>query len=29
MLKGAHASAGSAGGDVQFVDLMTYVKDRM
>jgi Fe-S oxidoreductase len=29
MLKGAHASAGSAGGDVRFVDLMTYVKDRM
>ena len=29
MLKGAHASAGEAGGDVQFVDLMTYVKDRM
>lgn len=29
MLKGAHASAGAAGGDVQFVDLLTYVKDRM
>ena len=29
MLKGAHASAGADGGDVQFVDLMTYVKDRM
>jgi Fe-S oxidoreductase len=29
MLKGAHASAGEAGGDVQFVDLMTYVKERM
>jgi Fe-S oxidoreductase len=29
MLKGAHASAGTAGGDVQFVDLMTYVKERM
>jgi Fe-S oxidoreductase len=29
MLKGAHSSAGAAGGDVQFVDLMTYVKDRM
>ena len=29
MLKGAHASAGAAGGDVQFVDLMTYVKERM
>ena len=29
MLKGAHASAGAAGGDVQFVDLMTYVKDRL
>jgi len=29
MLKGAHASAGAAGGDVQFVDLMTFVKDRM
>ncbi len=27
MLKGAHASAGAAGGDVQFVDLMTYVKE--
>ena len=29
MLKGAHASAGAAGGDVQFVDLMTYVKERL
>jgi Fe-S oxidoreductase len=29
MLKGAHASAGSGAGDVQFIDLMTYVKDRM
>ena len=29
MLKGAHASAGAAGGEVQFVDLMTYVKDRL
>jgi Fe-S oxidoreductase len=29
MLKGAQASAGAAGGDVQFVDLMTYVKDRL
>ena len=29
MLKGAHASAGAAGGDVQFVDLMTYVNDRL
>jgi Fe-S oxidoreductase len=29
MLKGAHASAGSAGGDVQFVDLMTYVNGRL
>jgi Fe-S oxidoreductase len=29
MLKGAHASAGTAGGDMQFVDLMTYVKERM
>jgi Fe-S oxidoreductase len=29
MLKGAHASAGAAAGDVQFVDLMTYVKERM
>ena len=29
MLKGAHASAGPEGGDVQFVDLMTYVKERM
>jgi Fe-S oxidoreductase len=29
MLKGAHASAGVAGGDVQFVDLMTFVRDRM
>jgi Fe-S oxidoreductase len=29
MLKGAHASAGSAGGEVQFVDLMTYVNGRL
>jgi Fe-S oxidoreductase len=29
MLKGAHASAGAAGGDIQFVDLMTYVSDRL
>jgi Fe-S oxidoreductase len=29
MLKGAHASAGAAGGDMQFVDLMTYVSDRL
>src|SRR3981081_194762 len=29
MLKGAHASAGEKGGDVQFVDLMTYVKERL
>jgi Fe-S oxidoreductase len=29
MLKGAHASAGAEGGDVQFVDLMTYVHDRL
>ena len=29
MLKGAHASAGAAAGDVQFVDLMTYVNDRL
>ena len=29
MLKGAHASAGEGGGDVQFVDLMTYVKERL
>jgi Fe-S oxidoreductase len=29
MLKGAHASAGAQGGDVQFVDLMTFVKDRL
>jgi Fe-S oxidoreductase len=29
MLKGAHASAGSNAGEVQVVDLMTYVKDRM
>jgi hypothetical protein len=29
MLKGAHASAGAAGGDVRFVDLMTYVEERM
>jgi Fe-S oxidoreductase len=29
MLKGAHASAGALGGDVQFVDLMTYVNGRL
>ncbi len=29
MLKGAHASAGAEGGDVQFVDLMTYVNGRL
>jgi Fe-S oxidoreductase len=29
MLKGASASAGAAGGDVQFVDLMTYVNGKM
>jgi len=29
MLKGAHASAGAEGGDVRFVDLMTYVNDRL
>jgi Fe-S oxidoreductase len=29
MLKGAHASAGAEGGDIQFVDLMTFVRDRM
>jgi Fe-S oxidoreductase len=29
MLKGAHASAGAAGGDMQFVDLMTYVNGRL
>jgi len=29
MLKGAHASAGAEGGEVQFVDLMTYVNDRL
>jgi Fe-S oxidoreductase len=29
MLKGAHASAGKEGGDVQFVDLMTYVNGRL
>ncbi len=29
MLKGAHASAGVAGGDVQFVDLMTYVNGKL
>jgi Fe-S oxidoreductase len=29
MLKGAHASAGATGGDVQFVDLMTYVNGRL
>jgi len=29
MLKGAHASAGATGGDVQFVDLMTYVNGKL
>src|SRR3954471_6599613 len=29
MLKGAHASAGAAGGEMQFVDLMTYVNGKM
>jgi Fe-S oxidoreductase len=29
MLKGAQASAGASGADTQFVDLMTFVKDRM
>jgi Fe-S oxidoreductase len=29
MLKGAHASAGAEAGDVTFVDLMTYVNDRL
>jgi Fe-S oxidoreductase len=29
MLKGAHASAGAGGGEVQFVDLMTYVNGRL
>ena len=29
MLKGAQASAGSAGEATQFVDLMTFVKDRL
>jgi len=29
MLKGAQSSAGAAAADTQFVDLMTYVKDRM
>jgi hypothetical protein len=29
MLKGAQASAGAEGGNVQFVDLMTYVNGRM
>lgn len=29
MLKGAHASAGEAGGEMQFVDLMTYVNGRL
>jgi Fe-S oxidoreductase len=29
MLKGAHASAGAAGGEMQFVDLMTYVNGRL
>jgi Fe-S oxidoreductase len=29
MLKGAHASAGAEGGEMQFVDLTTFVKNRM
>jgi Fe-S oxidoreductase len=29
MLKGAQTSASGAGADVQFVDLMTFVKDRL
>ena len=29
MLKGAHASAGAEGGDVQFVDLMTFVNGKL
>jgi Fe-S oxidoreductase len=29
MLKGAHASAGAEGGEMQFVDLTTFVKTRM
>ncbi|HEV3140989.1 MAG TPA: (Fe-S)-binding protein [Vicinamibacterales bacterium] len=29
MLKGAQASAGASAADTQFVDLMTYVKNRM
>ena len=29
MLKGAHASAGATGGEMQFVDLMTYVNGRL
>ncbi len=29
MLKGAHASAGPDAADVKFVDLMTYVNDRL
>jgi Fe-S oxidoreductase len=29
MLKGAHASAGASGGEMQFVDLMTYVNGRL
>jgi Fe-S oxidoreductase len=29
MLKGAHASAGTAGGEMQFVDLMTYVNGKL
>jgi Fe-S oxidoreductase len=29
MLKGAHASAGAEGGEMQFVDLMTYVNGRL
>ena len=29
MLKGAQASAGAEGGNVQFVDLMTYVNGRL
>jgi Fe-S oxidoreductase len=29
MLKGAHASAGAEGGEMQFIDLTTFVKNRM
>jgi hypothetical protein len=29
MLKGAQASAGAEGGEMQFVDLTTFVKNRM